>query len=420
MVVGARQVGKTYVIDKFCRENYQNYCYINLFEDKRLVEWFLHINTFEKTLEMLEMTYNIKLNNPDTILFVDEVQESEDFIESLKIFCEKGYFNIVCAGSLLGVKLKRFSKSYPVGKVYEEYLYPMDFEEYLWAIGKERYIDVIKKSFEDNTECMFHEELLEEVFRFWYLGGMPAIIQNYLDCGQKLSDVDRSLIYNIFNAYIKDMQKYNDNNKESLRIERIYRNIPSQLAKENKKFTFAKIDSSDNRKRDYITALDWLISSSLVVPSYVIVKVNSPLFAHVDDNSYKLFLSDTGIICNMAGIDGTDILFAGDYDFKGVIAENFVAMELVKQGRNLYYWSRKSDNSGISEVDFVIQVSNKVVPIEVKAGKDVKSKLLDVYNEKFNPELMIRISARNFGIKDNLKSIPLYAVFCLKDLEINK
>lgn len=417
MVIGARQVGKTYLIDKYCKENFNNYCYINLFEDKQLIEWFEKFSTFEQKLEILELTYNIKLSDKDTILFVDEVQESESFIEALKIFCEKGYTNIICAGSLLGVKLKRFKKSYPVGKVYEEYLYPMDFEEYLWAIGKERYIDSIRKSFLNNEECLFHDELMNEVYRFWYLGGMPAIIQNYITKGQNLSNIDSELIHNILNAYIRDMKKYNENSKENIRIERIYKNIPSQLAKVNQKFTYARIDKHDNRKRDYVTSLDWLISSCLVFPCYTINEVNYPLLAHIDDESYKLFLSDTGIICNMVGINGTNILSDGDYDFKGVVAENYVAMELVKQGRELYYWSRKNDNTGTSEVDFVIQQNNGVIPIEVKAGSKVKSKSLDIYNDKFNPELMIRISAKNFGVKDNLKSIPLYAVFCLDLLD---
>lgn len=140
------------------------------------------------------------------------------------------------------------------------------------------------------------------------------------------------------------------------------------------------------------------------------------LLVQIDDNTYKLFLSDTGIIVRMTGISGTDILTSVDYDFKGVIAENYVASELVKQNNELYYWSKKNNNSGQSEVDFVIQKNNKIIPLEVKAGTSIKSKSLDVYNEQFKPELMIRISAKNFGKKDNLKSIPLYAVFCLKDL----
>ena len=162
MVVGARQVGKTYIIDKYCKDNYKNYCYVNLFDDKRIIKYFDELDTFAQKVEILEETYNIHLRDKDTILFIDEVQESEKFIESLKLFCEEGYTNIICAGSLLGVKLKRFSASYPVGKVYEEKMYPMDFEEYLWAVGKERYIKYIENSFVNNSECIYHNELMEE------------------------------------------------------------------------------------------------------------------------------------------------------------------------------------------------------------------------------------------------------------------
>jgi len=417
IVVGPRQVGKTYIIDKFCKEKYKNYCYINLFEDKKILEWFKNIDTFEKKLEILEMSYNIKIKDKNSILFVDEVQESEEFIEALKPFCEKGYTNIICAGSLLGVKLKRFEHSYPVGKVYEENMYPMDFEEYLWAIGKERYIEKIKISFLNNTECLFHKELMEEIKRFLCLGGMPKIIQDYIDNNQNMSAIDSRLIENIINSYILDMKKYNKDNKESIRIERIFKNIPSELAKENPKFIYSKLDKKDNRKNDYITALDWLLASRLVLPCYAITTPDYPLLAYINDNIYKLFLNDTGIIVSMTNIDKADILFDEDYTFKGIIVENYIATELAKQGYNLYYWSRRN-NKGNAEVDFVIQHKGKIIPIEVKAGTDMRSKSLDVYNELFKPNLSIKISAKNFGYnKDrNIKTIPIYAAFLIKEL----
>lgn len=417
LVIGPRQVGKTYIINKFCEEKYKNYCYINLFEDKRIIEWFKTIDTFEKKVEILEITYDISLEDNNTILFIDEVQESEEFIEALKPFCEKGYTNIICAGSLLGVKLKRFNKSYPVGKVYEENMYPMDFEEYLLAIGKERYIEPIYNSFEKNEECLFHKELMMEFKRFLFLGGMPRIIQEYINKSQDLAKINKNLIKNIVSSYILDMRKYNKDNKENIRIERIFRNIPSQLAKENQKFTFSKLDSKDNRKRDYITALDWLIASRLVLPCTSVNTPSYPLMAYTDNETYKLFLNDTGISSSMTGINSPSILYAEDYSFKGVLTENYVATELVKFGIPLYFWTRKNAK-GNAEVDFLIQVKENIIPVEVKAGTDTKSKSLEIYNEKFNPELMIRISARNFGYNEErkIKSIPLYATFCIEKL----
>ena len=416
MVVGARQVGKTYIINEYCQENYKNYCYINLFDDDRIIRYFSELDTFAKKVEMLEETYNINLKDKDTILFVDEVQESEKFIEALKLFCEQGYTNIICAGSLLGVKLKRLKASYPVGKVHEERMYPMDFEEYLWAIGKERYIKLIKESFNNNSKCFLHDELMDEFNRFLFLGGMPKIIQDYIDHNQKLSDRNKDLIKDIINSYILDMKKYTKDEKENIRIERIYNDIPRQLAKENQKFTYAKIDKHDNRKRDYVTALDWLISSLLVLPCYNVTIPKYPLKVYFDYDSYKLFLNDTGILCNLAGITSIDVLMNNDLEYKGVLVENYVATELMKMGFNIGYWSRKNDNSGGAEVDFVIQYNSKIIPIEVKAGTDMKSKSLGVYNKMYKPELMVKISAKNFGLKDNLKTIPLYATFCLKDL----
>ena len=317
---------------------------------------------------------------------------------------------------MLGVKLKRLSASFPVGKVYEEKMYPMDFEEYLWAIGKERYIKYIEKSFIDNSECIYHTELMEEFNRFLFLGGMPKIIQDYIDNSQKLSEVNKSLIANIINSYVLDMKKYTDD-KENIRIERIYNDIPSQLAKENQKFVFAKLDKHDNRKRNYITSIDWLISSLLVLPCYNITNPKYPLKVYFDYDSYKLFLNDTGILCNLAGISSVDVLMNNNLDYKGVLVENYVATELLKMGFDLGYWSRKDKTSGSSEVDFIIQNNSNIIPIEVKAGTDMKSKSLEVYNERYNPDLIIKISAKNFSKYDNLKTIPLYATFCLKKLK---
>lgn len=416
LVVGPRQVGKTYIIDAFCKEKYKKYRYINLFEDTRIIDWFQNLKTFDQKIEMLEMAYDIDLNDANSILFVDEIQESEEFIESLKSFTERGYRNIICAGSLLGVKLKRLTRSYPVGKVYEENMYPMDFEEYLWAVGKERFIDVIVESFKNNSECLFHDELMEEFKKFIYLGGMPNIVKNYIENEQMLTKMDKSLIKNIINSYILDMKKYNKDNKESIRIERIFKNIPGQLAKENQKFVFAKLDNKDNRKRDYITAIDWLIASRLVLPCYTVTTPKYPLMAYIDNESYKLFLNDTGILTSLTEIDTYEILLENDYSFKGVIMENYVAQELSKQEYSLYYWSRKSDR-GNAEVDFLIQDKGNIYPIEVKAGTDMKSKSLDIFNNMFDPKFSIKISSKNFGYnaEKKIKTIPLYAVFCIKE-----
>lgn len=212
------------------------------------------------------------------------------------------------------------------------------------------------------------------------------------------------------------MKKYTKDDKENIRIERIYNDIPKQLAKSNQKFTFAKIDIQDNRKRDYITALDWLISSLLVLPCYNVTIPEYPLKIYYDYDSFKIYLNDTGILCNLASITSVDVLMNNDLKYKGILVENYVATELMKMGYDLSYWSRKDNSSAVSEVDFIIQKDSRIIPIEVKAGTDMKSKSLETYNKKYSPKLMVKISAKNFGLKGNLKTIPLYATFCLKDL----
>ena len=418
LVIGARQVGKTYIIDKFCKQNYKNYSYVNLMKDKDLIQIFEENTSFETKVDKLEVVLGHRFDEPDSILFVDEVQESELFIESLKFFCEsERNFHIICAGSLLGVKLSRFHASFPVGKVDMEYLYPMNFEEFLMAIGKERYIPLIKECFDKNKSLgAIHKVLLNDFYTFLYLGGMPEVIQSYIDGSQSLVNVDTKIIKNIVESYFNDMTKYNTDKKEFLRIQEIYQNIPSQLAKENQKFVFAKI-AHNARKTDYITALDWLVASNIVLMNKQVTIPEFPLLGFVDNESYKLFLSDTGILSYLVQITPKTIIMDGDYSYKGIMAENFVATELLKKNIPLTYWSRKGTNKGNAEIDFLIQIENNIIPIEVKAGTETKSKRLKIYVDKFHPKYSIRLSTKDFGFENNIKSVPIYATFLISTLK---
>ena len=413
--MGARQVGKTYIIEEYCKTHYKNYHIINLFKDDTLIKIYNNNDTYKARLDLLCATYNIDFSDDETILFVDEVQQCEKFIQDIKLLCEDGIKNIIIAGSLLGVKLNRMESSYPVGKTHREILYPMSFDEYLTAIGKSHYIDYIKKSFLENKECPFHDELMDLYYRFLYLGGMPAVILDYVNNDQNISKSDNSIIEDIYNEYMDDINKHVKNPKESLRISNIYQNIPSQLLKENPKFMYAKFDKKE-RKSDYITALDWLTTSRLVIKCNQITNPEYPLKGFVNDNNYKLYLNDTGILRVLVNANVFTVIMNGDYKYKGVINENYVANELTKQYNEIYYWSRKNNNEGSSEVDFIIQVASNIIPIEVKSGDDVRSQSLEYYNERFNPKLMLRISTKNFGKVNNLKSIPLYATFLIKEL----
>lgn len=417
MVIGARQVGKTYIIDKFCQENYTNYYYINFMREKEFVNLFKEIKSYERRVDALESLIGGSIrNSEDTVLFVDEVQESEEFIETLKFFNEDNdKFNIICAGSLLGVALKRLECSFPVGKVEIKTMYPLDFEEFLIATGNERFISSIKNAYEKDEELptIIHNKLLDLFYKYLYLGGMPSVINNFIENDMNLSMVEEEIIENIIEAYFDDMSKYADS-KEVIRIRNLYRNIPSQLAKENQKFIFTEIDVNDNRKRDYITALDWLLASKLVFSCNLVTKPEYPLKGFVDNETYKLYLSDTGILNKMLDVSKKNFFLDGSFSYKGVIAENYVAMELVKMGYNLFYWSRKGKNSGNAELDFVVQMDDQVIPVEVKANNNTQAKSLRVYDSFYNPSLAIKISSNNFGKYDNVKCIPLYAVFCLK------
>lgn len=410
MVIGARQIGKTYIINEFCKENYNDYIYINLMNDKGITEIFDEpINTEEKVKKM--ELYLGRLIKEETIIFFDEIQESENLISALKYFCESEFpYKIICAGSLLGVKLKRFKNSFPVGKVIIKYMYPMTFEEFLKAINYEQAIEVIKDCFDKNKKMSnpIHEKLLNYYRLFLATGGMPIAVDNIIKNNLEILKFDNNLLKSIIEAYLADMEKYTLNYYETIKIEKIYKNIPSQLAKENKKFQFSKIEPYA-RRRDFETSLDWLIASKLVIPCYFVEKFETPLKGFINEEKFKLYLSDTGILTELLEIPRNKILLNENFQYKGVIAENYVANELQANGISLYYWAKNQ----VAEIDFLIDTQNGVIPIEVKANENKKSKSLNYFIEENKKELAIRISANNFGFENKIKSVPLYAVFCI-------
>ena len=410
MVIGARQIGKTYIIDEFCKKNYNDYIYINLMDDEGIIEIFDEkINTDEKIRKMeLYLGHTI---NEKTIIFFDEIQESENLISALKYFCESDFpYKIICAGSLLGVKLKRFKKSFPVGKVIIKYMHPMTFEEFLIAIEYSQVIDEIKKCFNNNQRMSkpIHEKLLNYYRLFLATGGMPVAVNNIIENKLNILEFDNNLIQSIIDAYFADMKKYTLNYYESVKIEKIYRNIPSQLAKENKKFQFSKIEQYA-RRRDYETSLDWLIASKLVIPCYFVNKFETTLKGFIEEDKFKLYLSDTGILTELLEIPRNKILLNENFQYKGVITENYVANELHANGYSLYYWAKNQ----VAEIDFLIDTAQGIIPIEVKANENKKSKSLNYFMQNNKIDLAIRISANNFGLANNIKSVPLYAVFCI-------
>lgn len=413
MVLGVRQAGKTYIINEFCQKEFTNYAYVNLLENENIVKLYeKSIPSSDKYFE-LKALLNLNLDAEDTVLFIDEIQESERIIAELKYFCEQhNKVKIICAGSLLGIKLRRSHFSFPVGKVKMITLYPMDFEEFLIACGESILLDVIKDSFNNNKNISLelHTKALHLYNDYLITGGMPEVVKNFIDNNRDYVKCDFTILNNIVEFYLNDMNKYVKSNVEALKISRTYHSLPSQLSNNSAKFQYAKI-SKNAKAREYESVIDWLISSNMVLEAKAVKKPNIPLENFVDINSFKLYLSDIGILNSILKIQPVDIINDRLSLYKGVIAQNYVACELKVHGHNLYYW--KSDNT--AEIDFLIHTDEGIIPIEVKAGNNTKSKSLAIYIEKYKPKYAIRISTKEFGYnhETKIKSIPLYATFLL-------
>ena len=410
MLVGARQTGKTYILENFCKNEFENYIYINLDTMESISKVFEQTIVPEEIILNIETRLNININIENTIIFLDEIQVSERAISSLKYFCESDKdYKIVCAGSLLGVKINRFKSSFPVGKVWIDYLYPMDFEEFLLAIGEEKLLKIIENSYKNMVPMLesLHEKALKLYYEYICIGGMPVAILNYIDNEKNITKFDDEINNIIITSYIADMAKYTQN-IESIRNARIYNSIPAQLGKENKKFKYSLIEKSA-RAREYESSLDWLISSNMILKCDNIKTPKSPLKAY-KDNTFKVYLSDMGLLRALAKISINEIISNKNMIYKGILAENYVAEILFAKNRELYYWQV---NSGMYEVDFLINIDGDIIPVEVKASDNTTSKSLNYYIKRYKPKYSIRISSKNFGFSNNIKSIPLYAIHLL-------
>ena len=411
MVIGARQTGKTYIIQHFCEKYFEKFVYINLEFEEEIK------NVFEKTLKpeeiikYIEIIKEINIDYENTVIFLDEIQVSERAIMALKYFCEsKEQYKIITAGSLLGVKINRFKSSFPVGKVKIEYLYPMTFDEFLMAKGKQNLIEEITKCYNEKSKMLdsIHELALREYKEYLCIGGMPKAVSNYIENGCDIAKFDRSIHEDIILSYIADMRKYVYTSTEAIRIQKVYETIPLQLGKENKKFKYSLIEKGSTRKM-YELPLQWLIASNLLLQCSLIKLPQIPLKAYQDMEYFKLYMSDVGLLNCISRISYADIVLEKNYIFKGAIAENYVAQHFKQKGYDLYYWRAKNE----AEIDYLLYNSSGIIPVEVKASDNVKSKSLSEYIKKYKPEYSIRISHKNFGFDNNIYSIPIYATFLI-------
>lgn len=412
IVMGARQVGKTYIIENFCRNEFLDYAEINLFERKDIIELYKsNISSDEKFLK-LKAYLNFDIEKDGTCLFIDEIQESEELVAELKYFCEKHQkIKIICSGSLLGIKFKRFSKAFPVGKVIMTMLYPMDFEEYLLAFDEKYLIEEIKKCYENNSQMLdsLHDKALNYYRLYLCSGGMPESVMEMVKSSGDITKYNQLPLINIIDAYFKDMTKYVTSNIETLKVNKVYNSIPSQLLGNSNKFQYKNIESGA-RARDYELALNWLEANNMILKSNLVSNPVIPLKGFVNLDYFKIYYNDVGIFCSKLELKPADIIVDNISFYKGVIAESYVAESFISNNISLYYW----ESDGIAEVDFLIYNSDGIIPVEVKSSDNTKSKSLNEYIKRYNPKYAIRISSKNFGFKNNIKSIPLYAVFCIK------
>lgn len=408
---GARQVGKTYTVSEFGREQYRNFVYLNFEANPQLQAVFERDLLPERIIRELSVLMETTIEPETTLLFFDEIQACERALTSLKYFAENApNYPIIAAGSLLGIAINREKHSFPVGKVTLRILYPLDFEEFLWAIGQENATQIIRECFETNMTCSLHTHFLDLFKLYLCLGGMPQVIKTYLQDKnfEEVALVQRFIV----DSYIADMAKYSQP-VDTVKIMAAYNSIPAQLAKENKKFQF-KIIKPGARSNQYEMAIDWLCASGIVHKCTKTTQGKYPLSAFSEFSFYKIYMGDVGLLRSKLGISVQLILTENELlnHIKGALTENYVENVLVNNGLESYYW----ESEGKAEVDFVYQTKNGAcIPIEVKSSENVRAKSLQQYVLKYNPPFAIRISKKNFGFENNVKSVPLYACFCIKE-----
>ena len=407
---GARQVGKTYSLLEFGRTCYENVAYFNFESTPKLSSVFEDNISPSYLLPILSHIAGQTIIKEKTLIIFDEVQKCERALTSLKYFCEEApEYHIVVAGSLLGLAVNREEFSFPVGKVDIKTMYPMDMEEFLLALGKEDLVHRIKDCFELNTPMpqILHEEAMMLYRQYLVVGGMPECVIKFAETKDYI--LIRHTQSTILEGYLDDMSKYNKNN-EIKKTRLTYDNITVQLSKKNTRFQY-KLIKTGARAAEFENAVEWLTLSGIVSQIYRVEQIKKPLENYRDIDSFKIYVSDVGLLCAKKDLFSQDVLYMDDSlnDFKGGLVENYVNTQLIISGYKTYYWM--TDRG--AEVDFVIQRGGDIIPIEVKSADNTKAKSLGVYIQANKPKYAIKLSARNFGFEDNKKTVPLYAAFCI-------
>lgn len=412
IIQGARQVGKTYAVLEFGRKHYDNVAYFNFQTNKSLSKTFDESISPSYLIPILSHLCGQNIYKEHTLIVFDEVQLCERALASLKYFCEEApQYHVIAAGSLLGVAVNRRKYAFPVGKVDRFTMYPMDMEEFMIAMGEDDLVTRIRTCYAENAPMpsALHDACLKLYRQYLAIGGMPEAVVRFIDTGDHIQI--RHVLETIAMDYLDDMSKYQDSANEIKKTRLTYGTIAVQLSKKNTRFQY-KIIKKGARAAEYENAIEWLVSANLIHRIYRAEQIMKPLENYKDIDDFKIYLSDMGILCAQKDIRYDDIMFMDSelQDFKGGMTENYIETQLISSGFKPYYWR---NDKGTKEVDFIISLRGKLIPIEVKSGTNTKSDSLNDYVRLFKPAWSIRISEKNFGFENNIKSVPLYAVFCI-------
>ena len=407
---GARQVGKTYTILEFGRTHYDQVAYFNFETNPKLNKTFAEEISPKYLIPILSRIVGQTSVKERTLIVFDEVQLSERALTSLKYFCEEApEYHIIVAGSLLGVAVNRAQFSFPVGKVDIKTLYPMDLEEFMLAVGEQELVERIRECFQSDLPMpvALHDAAMRRYRQYLVVGGMPECVLQFSQTE------DYTLVRHtqdtILTSYLNDMSKYNNLN-EIKKTRLTYDNITVQLSRKNTRFQY-KLIKKGGRASEFENAIEWLTLSGIVSQVYRVEQVKKPLENYRDIDAFKIYVSDSGLLCAKKELMADDILYMVEElnDFKGGMVENYVNTQLKRNGYTTYYWESPRG----AEIDFIIQRDGQIIPVEVKSADNTKAKSLKVYMETYRPAYAIKISAKNFGFEDGKKTVPLYAVFCI-------
>jgi hypothetical protein len=414
IIRGARQVGKTWLMREFGKTEYKQTAYINFDNNPRMLAHFSQDMNVERLLTGLAIEVGFKIDPENTLIIFDEIQECPKAITSLKYFNENApQYDILAGRSLLGVACHQ-GTGFPVGKVEFMDLYPLSFEEFLEALGKEQLLELIKKQ-DFQLIKTFKDKYIDLLKQYCYIGGMPEVVQDFIE--NKDFNAVREIQKNIISAYERDFSKHIPVNTVA-KIRLLWKSIPTQLTKENKKFIYGALKKGA-RAKEFETALSWLCDCGLIYKVNKITKAGLPITAYEDFDAFKLFMLDVGLLGALTNLDVKTLLEENKIfeEFKGAIAEQYVLQQFKTiKDLPIFYWSNETSRS---KIDFIIEIDSKIIPVEVKSSTNLKAKSLKNYIEKFEPEIAIRTSMADYKKTDNLYDIPLFLIRTLFPLKLD-